>query len=168
MTTDQAGPLPGTTLPIGARLVAGIGCSSAADVAEIVALVEQCLVELGAAPASLIGLVSHSRKAHHPGLLAAAQHFDIPLRLLDDAELRADMPTPSPRVLVAIGQPSIAEAAAAAVGPLLLAKRRSSHATCALALCDGRLDLQAQAQAQASIPRASIAASTLSTSCAGP
>jgi cobalamin biosynthesis protein CbiG len=164
MTTVQAGPLPGTTLPIGARLVAGIGCSSAADVAEIVALVEQCLVELGAAPASLIGLVSHSRKANHPGLLAAAQHFDIPLRLLDDAELRADMPTPSPRVLAAIGQPSIAEAAAAAVGPLLLAKRRSSHATCALALCDGRLDLQAQA----SSPRASIAASTLSTSCAGP
>lgn len=164
MTTDQAGPLPGTTLPIGARLVAGIGCSSAADVAEIVALVEKCLVELGAAPASLIGLVSHSRKAHHPGLLAAAQHFDIPLRLLDDAELRADMPTPSPRVLVAIGQPSIAEAAAAAVGPLLLAKRRSSHATCALALCDGRFDIQVQV----SSPSASIAASTLSTSCVGP
>ncbi len=166
MTTVQAGPLPGTTLPLDARLVAGVGCGSAADAAELIALVERCLAALGALPATLVCLASHTRKAGHPALLAAAHHFDVPLCLLDDSELSPDIRTPSPRVLAAIGRPAIAEAVAAAAGPLMLAKRKSAHATCALALCD--VDFDPLAFAQASSASASIAPSTLSTSCAGP
>jgi cobalamin biosynthesis protein CbiG len=162
MTTVQTGPLPGTTLPLDARLVAGVGCGSAADADEIVALLEQCLAELGASPAALVGLASHVRKADHPGLVGAARHFGIPLRVLDDGELSGDIASPSTRVMAAIGRPSIAEAVAGAVGPLLLAKRKSPHATCAIALCNDDFNLQAHAS------RASMAPSTLSTSSAGP
>lgn len=164
MTTVQSGPLPGTTLPLDARLVAGIGCGSAADAAEIIALVEQCLAELDASSATLACLTSHTRKTDHPGLLAAARYFDVPLCLLDDTGLSSKIGTPSPRVLAAIGLPAIAEAAAAAAGPLLLSKRKSAHATCALALCNVDFDPLAQSPGAS----AAIAASTLSTSCAGP
>jgi len=142
--------------------VAGIGCSSAVPAQEIIALVEAGLAELGCRPAALVALASHVRKAGHPALVAAARHFGVPLRLLSDGQLSSDILTPSPRALAATGHPAIAEAVAAAAGPLLLARRQSAQATCAIALC--RNDFGPLAQAST----ASTAASTLSTSSAGP
>jgi cobalt-precorrin 5A hydrolase/precorrin-3B C17-methyltransferase len=164
MTTMPAGMLSGARLPGEARLVAGIGCSSAADAAEIVALVEQGLAALGAPAAALIALASHVRKAGSPALLATARYFEVPLRLLDDAELAEA--SPSAVVLAAIGRPAIAEAVAAAAGPLLLAKRKSARATCAIALCAPGFD--ALRFGQPSSWSAAMAASMLSTSSAGP
>lgn len=154
MTRSPSGSGPGRFSP--PSLVAGIGCTSRAGADEIVALVEACLDELGRSPDSLLALSSHVRKSGHAGLIGAARHFGVPLRLLSSAGLATDMPHPSARAIAATGLPSVAEAAAAASGPLLLAKRRSAQATCALAL------------APAQPVRAAMAASTLSTSSAGP
>ncbi|MHA6691757.1 cobalamin biosynthesis protein [Devosia sp. A449] len=156
----------GTTLPQGARLVAGIGCNSAASADEIVALLERCLARLGVEASALTAIASHSRKSGVVALMDAASHFDVPLRLLADAELAEDMPTPSEVVFAAIGRSSIAEAVAAAAGPLVLAKQKSAYATCALALCPA--DFDALSFGQASRWSAAMAASRLSTSSAGP
>ena len=139
-------------------IIAGIGCSSAAGAAEIIALVEASLAEAGFFAADLIALTSHERKDDHLGLAAAAAHFGVPLHLLQDQDLTDRVPNPSARVFAAIGLPSIAEATAAAAGPLVLPKRKSAHATCALA----------RQSPQPFNDMASIAASTLVTSSAGP
>ena len=139
-------------------VIAGIGCSSAATAAEIVALVEASLAEAGFLATDLVALTSHERKSNHPGLRAAAAHFGVPLRLVRDADLPDHVPNPSATVFAAVGLHGIAEGAAAAAGPLVLPKRKSAHATCALA----------REMSQPFNDMASIAASTLATSSAGP
>ena len=162
MTRMTAGGRPGW--PRGAKLVAGIGCASAADSGEIVALIARCLASLDAPEAALVALASHVRKHDAPALRAAAAHFAVPLRLLADAELAAA--EPSDRVLAAIGRPAIAEAVAGAAGPVVLAKRKSARATCALALCPPGFDALDFGQPPGW--SAASAAATLSTSSAGP
>ena len=83
--------------------------------------------------------------------LHVAAHFGVPLRLLDDGDL------------VMVG---LAEGAAAAAGPLLLRKRKSRYATCALADCRPGFTLAAFGQPP--ISSAAIASSRLATSLAGP
>ena len=139
-------------------VIAGIGCSSAATAAEIVALVEASLAEAGFATTDLAAITSHERKSGHSGLNAAARHFGVPLRLLRSDELPEQVPNPSATVFAAIALPSIAEATAAAAGPLVLPKRKSAHATCALA----------QPLSQPVNAMAEMASSTLATSSAGP
>lgn len=156
MTMAPPGFAPGSfTAP---PLVAGIGCTARAGADEIVALMQTCLAELGFSASGLVALASHARKAGHPGLAAAARHFGVPLLLLPPSRLAPGMPTPSSRVEAAVGVPSVAEAAAAACGKLVLQKRRSAQATCAIALASG--------PAQSS--RAAMAPSMLSASSAGP
>jgi|GEM_PF-6322034 len=156
MTKASPGSAPGR-FPA-PPLVAGIGCTGRAGENEIVALVQSCLADLGLSAGGLVALASHARKAGHPGLAAAARYFGVPLLLLPPSRLAPGMPTPSPRVEAAIGVPSVAEAAAAACGKLVLQKRRSAQATCAIALASGR--------AQSSM--AAMAPSMLSASSAGP
>jgi cobalamin biosynthesis protein CbiG len=164
MMTVQAGPVPGSAPLLAGSLVAGIGCSSAAGAHEIIALVEACLATLHAPRSALRALASHARKAGNPALVAAADHFDVPLCLLDDGQLSDDIVTTSARVLAETGRPAIAEAVAAAAGPLVLAKRRSAHATCALSRCEPGFDPLVFGQ----VSSAAMAPSTLSTSSAGP
>ena len=139
-------------------IIAGVGCSSAASAAEIIALVESCLAEAGFLASDLIAVTSHERKAGHPGLAAAAVHFGVPVRLLPGHEMVTHVPNPSALVFAAVGFPSVAEASAAAAGPLVLPKRISAHVTCAVA----------REMSQPFNDMASIAASTLATSSAGP
>jgi cobalamin biosynthesis protein CbiG len=164
MTMVQAGPQPGTAPAFSGTIVAGIGCSSAAETGEIIALVKACLAELDTPPSALRALASHTRKSGNPALSAAAAYFGVPLCLLNDGQLSDDILSSSPRVLSETGRPAIAEAVAAAAGPLLLAKRRSARATCALALCAPGFDALGFGQ----VSSAAMAASTLSTSSAGP
>lgn len=158
---------PARAVPNPQKLVAGIGCGSAATSSEIIALINACLAEAGLPPSALLAIASHQRKHDAQPLYAAAAHFDVPLRLLGDADLAPA--TPSPSVLVHIGLPAIAEAVAAAAGPLLLGKRKSAHATCALAACGSDFD-PAQFGSAALYPSSSaaMASSTLDTSRAGP
>ncbi len=157
---------PGTAVPQ-LPIVAGIGCGSAATTTEIIALIHACLAETGHPASALLAIASHSRKQHAQPLHAAAAHFGVPLRLLGDAELAPA--TPSPGVLAHIGLPAIAEAVAVAAGPLLLGKRKSAHATCALAACapDFNPALFGSAGLYPS-SSAAMASSTLATSRAGP
>lgn len=71
-------------------------------------------------------LATLDRRAGEPGLLAAAAELDVPL-LGYSAERMAKVPVPSPsqRVVAALGIPGVAEAAAllAGTGPLLVPRQ---------------------------------------------
>ena len=113
-------------------LVAGIGCSLGCPADELVALIDATLP-----PGELRALATVDRRAEEPAMLAAAEHFGVPLRTFPaDALARVDVPTPSAVVARHVGTPSVAEAAALLSGTrLLVPKTRSEHATCAVAEC---------------------------------
>lgn len=142
-----------TTIPGHSPLIIGLGCSSAASAAEVVALIAACLAEIDRDSASISAFATHVRKRGSMALAQAARHYDVPLRFLADDEL-------------APGISGTCEAVAAAAGPLLLGKRKSRYATCAIAACDAGFDLAAFGQPES--PSAAMAASTLATSLAGP
>jgi cobalt-precorrin 5A hydrolase/precorrin-3B C17-methyltransferase len=115
------------------RLVAGLGCERGASADEVIGLVTATLAEAGLAPQGLAALASIDIKADEPALLAAARHFKVPLRLFSAADLAGEtVPTPSHYVADTVGTPSVAEAAALKAGPLLVEKRKSARATCAI------------------------------------
>lgn len=136
---------------ISGRIVAGIGFASAASADEVIALVEASLAEAGLAPTRLAAIATHRRKLGTAIPLAVAAHFGAPLRLLEDQDLPL---------------PGLAEGAAAAAGPLLLPKRKSRYATCALAECAPGFSIAAFGQPP--ISSAVMASSRLDTSLAGP
>jgi hypothetical protein len=94
------------------RLAIGIGCTSTAPAEEVMALVTATLAEC---PGEVAVLATVAKRAQHPAVLAAAAHFGIGI------ESFADLGT------------AVAEPAAQRFGPLLVAKRKSAHATCAIA-----------------------------------
>ena len=81
-------------------------------------------------------LATVDRRADEPGIVAAARHHGWPLVTHPAPALReVAVPTPSAVVAAHVGTPSVAEAAAllSAGGALVVPKRRSARATCALA-----------------------------------
>jgi cobalt-precorrin 5A hydrolase/precorrin-3B C17-methyltransferase len=125
----------------GAWVAVGLGCDSQAAVEEIRALLQQCLAEAMIGLDRIRCLATVELKADEAGLLALADELRLPLTLFSVASLEAETPRlvhPSEAVFRAVGCHGVAEAAAlAATGPegrLLLPKRRSARATCALAL----------------------------------
>lgn len=142
-----------TTISRHSPLIIGLGCSSAASADEVVALIAACLAEIDRDCASVSAFATHVRKRGSMALAQAARHYDVPLRFLADDEL-------------APGISGTCEAVAAAAGPLLLGKRKSRYATCAIAACRPGFVLSAFGQPES--PSAAMAASTLATSLAGP
>ncbi|MBE0578119.1 cobalamin biosynthesis protein [Devosia sp.] len=142
-----------TTIPGHPPLIIGLGCSSAASATEVVALIAACLAEIDRDSASISAFATHVRKRGSMALAQAAGHYEVPLRFLADDEL-------------AQGISGTCEAVAAAAGPLLLGKRKSRYATCAIAACRAGFVLSAFGQPES--PSAAMAASTLATSLAGP
>jgi cobalamin biosynthesis protein CbiG len=117
-------------------LVVGAGCSRGCPAQELLELIGAVLDEAGAQPGAVRALATVDRRAHEPGMVAAARHHGWPLVTHPVLALRdVAVPTPSQTVAAHIGTPSVAEAAAllSAGGALLVPKRRSAHATCALA-----------------------------------
>jgi cobalamin biosynthesis protein CbiG len=125
-------------------LVAGFGCRQGCTAAELGALLEACLAEAGVPLASLAALATREDRALEPGLRALAAERNLPLQgvapeVLNALEARLNQP--SERVRALAGSAGVAEAAALALadrlgqGPawLVLDKRRSARATCALA-----------------------------------
>ena len=113
-------------------LVAGVGCSLGCPPEELLALIAATL------PAGeLVALATVDRRAAEPCMLAAAEHYGVPLKTYAAEALAAvDVPTPSVVVARHVGTPSVAEAAALLSGTrLLVPKTRSEHATCAVAEC---------------------------------
>lgn len=130
--TTEGGP------PVGedrTRLVVGVGGRAGVSVAEVCALVEETLRGAGLAPEAVTALATVDSKTGEPGLVGAAERFGVPLVGYPADRLAAvDVPDPSETVRSAAGTPSVAEAAAlAAGGELLVPKRRSVSATCAVA-----------------------------------
>lgn len=150
-------PLPAWTR---SGLVAGIGLRASATSENILDLLDLCLSSVRARRSDLVGLVTVDTRASHAQLLQVARLLDLPLAALSLAQLDQPVPNPSQRVRDRIGVPSVAEAAARAFGPLVLAKQRSSNVTCALSC-------YALAETSSS-SRAPSASSTLATSSAGP
>src|SRR5690606_2081293 len=101
-------------------IIIGLGCSSSASTNEVLALIAACLAEARLDATQILAFATHSRKRDSLALAEAAARYDLPLRFLDDDDL-------------AHGVPGTCEAVAAAAGPLLLAKRKSRLATCAIA-----------------------------------
>jgi cobalt-precorrin 5A hydrolase/precorrin-3B C17-methyltransferase len=127
-------------------LVAGVGCERGATAHEVIALVSDTLAAANLSPLSLAALASLDLKADEPALHAAAAHFGVPFRLFKPAELAAEgprLPTPSAVVEAEIGIPGVAEAAALKAGELVVAKRKSARATCAIGRAPTPLDVTA-------------------------
>jgi cobalt-precorrin 5A hydrolase len=117
----------------GVRLVVGAGCSLGCPVEELAALVEEALAHVGG---TVTAIATVDRRAHEPCIVELASGFAVPLRTYAAAALaEVTVPTPSAAVARHVGTPSVSEAAAllASGGELIVPKRRSPHATCAVA-----------------------------------
>jgi len=127
-------------------LVAGVGCERSADGAEVIGLIESALRSENLSPLSLAAIASIDIKADEPALHAAARHFNVPLRLFSATELaqeRYRLKQPSDYVEDTVGTPSVAEAAALKAGPLVVEKRKSHRATCAIGRAPRPIDVAA-------------------------
>jgi cobalamin biosynthesis protein CbiG len=116
----------------------GVGASRGCPAGELEDLVAESLRAARLTPGAVGVLASADVKAGEPALLALATARRWPLRLFATAQLAAvAVPTPSAVVARHVGTPSVAEAAALlAAGEgasLVVEKRRSAHATCAIA-----------------------------------
>ncbi|TDC76947.1 precorrin-3B C(17)-methyltransferase [Streptomyces hainanensis] len=119
-------------------LVVGLGASRGVPEAEVTDLLTGVLADAGLSPASVAVATTVTAKADEDGLRAAAARLGVDLTPFPAEDLAAvPVPNPSPAPLAAVGTPSVAEAAALlAAGPgaeLVVPKRKSAMATCAVA-----------------------------------
>jgi cobalt-precorrin 5A hydrolase/precorrin-3B C17-methyltransferase len=121
-------------------LALGIGCERDCSAEEILALVQSALAEAGLSSTAVAAVVSIELKLAEPAVHAAAADLGVPARFFSAGRLLAETPRLSERsetVYRATGCWGVAEGAAlAAAGPagvLVVRKRRSAHATCAVA-----------------------------------
>lgn len=126
------------------RLVAGLGCTSAARTDEVIALLRDAMAQVSG---ELVALATIPRRADHPALRDAAAKLSLPLRVVD------------------LPGPEVAEPVAASAGPLVLGKLKSARVTCALAAVPRAFELSRWGQPSSS---AAMASSTEATSVAGP
>ncbi len=117
-------------------LFVGVGTCRAVDADEVLALIQQTIAQAG--PGTVAALATVDARAAEPGLLAAAARLGVPLTAYGVHELAAQpVPHPSEAARRALGTPGVAEAAALlAAGPggeLVVGKRKSAQATCAVA-----------------------------------
>ncbi|MDN6871592.1 cobalamin biosynthesis protein [Pseudomonas citronellolis] len=126
-------------------LVAGLGCRRGCGADELLALLRACLREAGLEEAALNALASSEAKALEGGLRDLSRQLRLPLELLDAQRLapyEERLTSTSERARQVTGSAGVAEAAALALaealaeGParLVVPKRRSANATCALAM----------------------------------
>jgi cobalamin biosynthesis protein CbiG len=128
-----------------ADLVVGVGARPGVDAAEILALIDAALRELGVPADAVRLLATVAARRDEAGLLAAAAHHRWPVTGYPPHRLATvDVPHPSAVTRAAVGTPSVAEAACllpldpnpnpAAPRPvLLLPKRTGVRATLAVA-----------------------------------
>jgi len=139
-TTRRADDRPGRLVYHPAALALGVGCERGCAPDEVWNLVRATLAEHGLAPEAVACVVSLDLKADEPALHTVAARLGVPARFFDADRLEAEAPrlaNPSDVVFREVGCHGVAEGAAlAAAGPdasLLVPKRRSARATCAVA-----------------------------------
>jgi cobalt-precorrin 5A hydrolase/precorrin-3B C17-methyltransferase len=146
--TDRAVAKDATALTFHPPVLAlGIGCERDCDPAEIAALAEASLAAAGLAAGAVAAVVSVELKLAEAGIHALARRFGVPARFFTAARLLDETPRLTERseaAYRATGCWGVAEGAAlAAVGPggtLVVPKRKSRHATCAIARAAGPID----------------------------
>jgi cobalt-precorrin 5A hydrolase/precorrin-3B C17-methyltransferase len=124
-------------------LVAGIGAERGVAADEVIALIDSTLASAELAPAALAALATIDIKADEAAFHAAATHFGVPLRVFTAAELNREryrLHNPSAIVEAETGTPGVAEAAALKAGTMLVEKRKSQRATCAIGRARAPLD----------------------------
>lgn len=122
--------------------IVGVGASSHAEPGEIVALVAAALAEAGIARTQVCAVATVDERIDHPAIGDLGWPVvAYPARLLDEQAV----PHPSDTVRDRSGTASVAEAAAllaaGAGGELVVPKRRSAHATVAIARAADSVDL---------------------------
>lgn len=128
-------------------LTIGIGCERHCNAEEIIGLARSCLAEAGLAPEAVAAIVSVALKADEPGIQALAAALGVPARFFPAARLldeTARLTVRSEAAYRATGSWGVAEGAAlAAAGPgggLIVPRRQSRRATCAIARAPAPLD----------------------------
>ncbi|MDM8164371.1 precorrin-3B C(17)-methyltransferase [Roseovarius sp.] len=125
------------------RHVVGVGCARNADPKELWGLVQQTLAEGGIAPGAVACVATIDLKADEPAMNEVARRLGVPLRLFTAAELEAEtqkLANPSEVVFAEVGCHGVSEGAALACGgALVVEKRKTANATCAVGRCDAPL-----------------------------
>jgi len=131
-------------------LALGIGCERGCAAEEIADLAHSALAEAGLAATAVAAVVSVERKLAEPGIHALAAALGAPARFFSASRLLAETARLSERSLAAFratGCWGVAEGAAlAAAGPggmLIVPKRKSRRATCAVARAPVPIDADA-------------------------
>jgi cobalt-precorrin 5A hydrolase/precorrin-3B C17-methyltransferase len=136
-------------------LALGIGCERFCPAEEIAALARTCLADAGLAAGAVAAIVSIALKADEPGIHTLAESLGVPARFFPASRLLAETPRLTVRseaAFRATGCWGVAEGAAfAAAGPageLVVAKRQSRGATCAVARAPAPIDASAIGRAR--------------------
>jgi len=147
VVTEKSHGLPYDLLLHPATIALGVGCERLAPADEMIALAEESLAATGLSPLSVACVVSIALKAAEPAVHALAERLGVPARFFDAATLERETPrlvNPSDLVYRETGCHGVAEGAALAAvgaeGRLLLAKRRSARATCAIGISPSIID----------------------------
>ena len=121
----------------------GVGCARDCPPDELWALVQDVLQEFNIADAAVHSVSSIDLKGDEPAMIELASRLGCQLRLFSSDELEAEtgrVSNPSDVVFAEVGTHSVAEASALAqFGPqadLVVEKRKTAQATCALAKID--------------------------------
>lgn len=139
--TDKAGCENDQTLVVHPlTLTIGVGCERGTDPAELHKLVMDSFAEAGLAIGAVAAIGSLDLKMDEPAMHALARGLNLPLQFFDAPALEAEAPrlqNPSDIVFLETGCHGVAEGAALALagpnGDLVVPKRKSARATCAIA-----------------------------------
>ena len=148
LATDRAMPPDSDALVFHpAVLTLGIGSERGCDAEEIAALARHCLDEAGLAADAVVAVVSVDLKVDEPAIHALARSLDVPARFFPASRLLDETPrltVHSEAAFRATGCWGVAEGAALAgvgrEGALVVPRRQSKRATCALARAPAPLD----------------------------
>ena len=139
-------------------LALGVGASRDCPPRELAALVRRALASARLAPEAIAAVVSLDLKMDEPAVTSLAEAFGVPARFFGAAELLPQRPrlvNPSAATFRATGCYGVAEGAALAAvgrkGALVVAKRKSRHATCAVARAPKAIDPQRIGRARGSL-----------------
>ena len=141
IVTDRLRPVASDALVLHSPTLAiGVGCERGTTTGELQRLVEETLRDAGLAPQSIAAIGSLDLKIDEPAVHQVAASLGVPACFFDAARLEKENPrlqTPSEIVFQETGCHGVAEGAALALagpeGELIVAKRKSRRATCAIA-----------------------------------
>ena len=116
----------------------GLGCARGCSADEMWNLVSKCMEEANIAAGSISSVGSLDLKGDEPAIIETALRLGVPFRLFEANELESLTPklaNPSEVVFTEVGCHGVSEAAAIALsgGSLVVEKKKTMNATCAIA-----------------------------------